>query len=148
MSYSQQQERYLAIKDALKNIKSSNGFKTTVLKVLRGIRGLDDFSGDLPGIAIYKPLNENNSNQYGGTQSNMTMNIWGYAKIDARADDYSALDDLAADTELLLMSAEYNPYLNETFISRTAFFEGGVQDKFGFFNMEVKMIFDHELAGV
>lgn len=148
MSYSEQQKRYIALFEALSNIKKANGFKTNIMKVLRGIRGLEDFAGELPGLAIYKPLNENNSNQYGGTESRMTLNIWGFAKIEARVNDFTALDDLVADTEMLLMSSTYNPYLLETFIHKTAYYEGGIQDKFGFFNMEVRMLFDYELTVV
>lgn len=148
MSISEQNTRYQAIFDALEQIKKSNGFLTNVVKVLRGIRGLDDFSGDLPGISIYKPLNDNKSNQYGGTESEMTLNIWGFCKVEARVNDYDNLDSLAADVEMLLMSETYNPYLLETYIQRTAFYEGGIQDSFGFFNMEVKMLFDHELTAV
>lgn len=148
MSYSQQQERYLAIKEALKNIKTSNGFKTTVLKVLRGIRSTEDFSGEMPGIAVYRPVTENTANKYNLTQSKMILNIWGFTKVEAKSDDFSALDDLVADVELLLMTKEYNHYFTDTFISKTSFFEGGIQDKFGFFNMEIEILFDHELTEV
>lgn len=148
MSFSEQQARYMAIYESLSSIKKSNGFQTNVAKVLRGIRGLEDFSGELPGLAIYKPSNEVSLNQYGGTESKMTLNIWGFAKVEAKVNDFDSLDKLAADTEKLLMSTEYNSYLTETFINRTLFYEGGVQDKFGFFNMEIHMIFDHELTAV
>lgn len=148
MTISEQSTRYNAIKDALENITEANGFQTTVIKVLRGVRGLDDFGGDLPGLSIYKPLNQNKSNEYGGTESDMFLNIWGFTKVEARANDYSRLDKLAADVEKLLMSSTYNPYLTETFIEKTAFYEGGIQDSFGFFNMEIKMTFDHELTAI
>jgi len=148
MTISKQTTRLLAVIEALDNIKEVNGFQTTVLKVLRGVRSVEDFSGELPGLTVYKPLNENSMNVYGGTGSEMSINIWGFTKVEARVNDYSALDKLAADVELLLMSREYNVYLTETFIKSTSFYEGGVQDSFGFFNMQVVMRFDHELTDI
>ena len=148
MTISEQNSRYTTLFSALSEITTANGFQSDVVKVLRGVRSLSDFSGELPGLSIYKPLNENESNQYGGTQSNMILNIWGFCKVEARENDYDSLDMLAADVEKLLMSDSYNPYLNETFIRRTAFYEGGVQDSYGFFNMEIGLLFDHELTAV
>ena len=148
MSISEQNERYLAIIAVLNEIKTANGFQSDVKKVLRGIRGLTDFSGELPGLAIYKPMAENKTNQYGGTETEMTLNIWGFTNVEARVDNYDALDMLVADTELILMDSTYNQYLTETFIKNTTFYEGGIQDSFGFFNMELKMLFDHELTVV
>lgn len=148
MTISQQATRQNAVIAALKNITVANGFQTDVQRVLRGVRSLEDFSGSLPGLSVFKPVNENALNDYGGTESGMNLNILGFAKVEARVDDYTGLDKLAADTEKLLMSYDYNAYLTDTFIQRTYFYEGGVQDSFGFFRMELIIKFDHSFEEI
>lgn len=149
MTISKQNTMINVLKAALANITTVNGFQSTVQKVMRGVRGLDDFSAaDLPGLTIFRAEHEINKRQYGGEEGKHFFNIWGFVKVEARSDDYDALDKLVADTEKCLMDETYNGYMLDTFITKTSFYEGGIQDSFGFFNMEVEVSYNYDLGDI
>lgn len=122
---------------ALKNITIVNGFRTNIGKVVRGIRNIDDFLGDLPAISVWNERNVYTDSAMGTTKSILTLHFWGFVKAKARHNDYTELDNLAADVEQLLMDSTYNPYITSglTFLLNTTFYEGGVVDNFGIFDM-------------
>ena len=130
----------------LRQITTANGFKTDVIKVLRGVRGLDDFtSADMPGLAIFRATHNPDTQYYYGTIGTQYYRIWGYTKVEARSNNYDNLDNLVSDVEEVLMSSTYNLYQSDTVIDSTSFYEGGVQDSYGFFNMGVKVSYCHDL---
>jgi len=148
MTISKQNTIINSLKTTLENITTGNGFQSTVIKVLRGIRGLDDFSsGNLPGLAIFKTANNVEETYQGGSEDRMVLHIWGFVTVEARTGDYDNLDKLVADVEKILFSA-YNIYKNYTFIYTATFYEGGVQDSFGFFDMEIEVSYFHNLGDI
>jgi len=137
-----------SVKTTLENITTANDFQSNVIKVLRGIRGIDDFtSGNMPGLAIFKTENRVEETYQGGSEDRLVLHIWGFVTVEARTDDYDNLDKLVADVEKVLHSA-YNSYKDYTFIKNTTFFEGGVQDSFGFFDIEVEISYFHNLGDI
>jgi hypothetical protein len=149
MTISYQNTMIEALLAALGNIKTTNGFNTNVRRIYRGVRGLDDFSGgDLPGLTVFRETHEVERDNYGDTKGTQRYRIWGFCKVEARSNDYDNLDKFVADVESVLMNETYNTYFNDTFIGTTYFYEGGVQDSFGFFNMEVSISYYHELGDI
>ena len=137
-----------SVKTTLENITTGNGYQSNVIKVLRGIRGIDDFtSGNMPGLAILKTENRVEETYQGGSEDRLVLHIWGFVTVEARTDDYDNLDKLVADVEKVLHSA-YNSYKDYTFINTATFYEGGVQDSFGFFDMEIEVSYFHDLGNI
>ena len=146
MTISKQNTILNSLKTTLENITTANSFQSTVVKVLRGIRVLDDFSSaDLPGLAIFKTTNEVDESYQQGSEDRLAIHIWGYVTVEARLNDYDNLDKLVADVEKVLHSS-YNSYKDYTFIGNTNFWEGGVQDSFGFFDMSIEISYFHDLG--
>jgi hypothetical protein len=149
MTISKQNTVINSIKTTLENITEVNSFQSTVIKVLRGIRVLDDFSaGDLPGLAIFKTANNVDETYQQGSEDRLVLHIWGFVTVEARENNYDNLDKLVADVESILHNSSYNSYYNNTFIKNTNFYEGGVQDSFGFFDMEIEVSYFHTLGDI
>lgn len=149
MTISKQNTIINSIKATLESITEVNSFQTTVIKVLRGIRTLEDFSAaNLPGLSIFRMTNKVDESYQQGSEDRLVLHIWGFVAVEARANDYDSLDKLAADVEFALHSATYNSYRNYTFIKNTNFYEGGVQDSFGFFDMEIEVSYFHTLGDI
>jgi len=146
MTISKQNTIINSLKTTLENITTGNGFQSTVIKVLRGIRGLDDFSsGNLPGLAIFKTANNVEETYQGGSEDRLVLHIWGFVTVESRLNDYDNLDKLVADVEKALFS-NYNSYKDYTFVINTNFYEGGVEDSFGFFDLEIEISYFHNLG--
>jgi len=147
MTISKQNTILDSLKTTLENITTSNSFQSQVVKVMRGVRGLDDFSpADLPGLAIFKTANKVDESYQGGSEDRLEIHIWGFVPVEARVNDYDNLDKLVADVEKVLHNSTYNSYSSNTFIGNTNFYEGGVQDSFGFFDMEIQISYFHNLG--
>lgn len=138
-----------SLKTTFENITKDNGFQSDILLVLRGIRDLKDFTGNFPGLALFKTANDVDEDYQGGSQDRLDLNIWGFTTVEARDNNYDNLDKLVADVEKILHSSTYNSdYYNNTFILDTKFYEGGVDDSFGFFDMHIQISYFHSLGDI
>lgn len=135
------------VKGALESISTSNGFKSNVAKVLRGIHGEESFAGSMPGLAMWCEKGPRITMSQGGfSERKLRIHIWGYVPVDAAAGDYDALDKLEADVEKALMTPAYNSHWQWTEIGDTAYYEGGVEDPIGIFDMVVEIAYNYAWA--
>jgi|GEM_PF-1199380 hypothetical protein len=132
----------------LANITVAKGYQTNIDTIMRGIRDLQDMQGKMPGIALWKERNNRVDDYQTGSQSILVLHVWGFVKVDARNNDYDALDKFAADVEAVLTNATYNSYRNDTFIRDTVFFEGGADNNHGIFDMVVDVRYFYDMGDI
>lgn len=137
MSVSQQAAVMAAIKACLEKITIANGFYSNVVRVDRGVRAIGDFQGDLPAFAIWKFQNNPDPEVYEGEENRLQIRVWGYVQCDSMYSDFEPLDKLAIDCERALKSPVYNSIYEDTFVGITQFYEGGVNENFGIFEMQI-----------
>jgi len=133
-----------AIVSCMESITTDNGFDTDVKKVLRGIRSREDFSGQLPGIAIWNERAPREESSFSESVRFLAVHIWGFIEVDAVGNDYSALDALIADVEKALMTEKYNANWARTAIGDLMIYEGGADDSFGEFDMVLQYAYEYE----
>lgn len=134
------------IKGCLESISSGNPFQSQVAKVLRGIQSEDAFSGDLPGLALWNEKGPRIDVARGHSERTLLFHIWGYVQVQAAGGDYDALDKLVADVEKALMTETYNSRWAQTYIGDTTYYEGGVDDPIGIFEMLVEVTYTYAYA--
>lgn len=146
MAVSTRRTILVALKSGLESITTANGFQSTVAKVLRGIQPGEAFSGSMPGLAVWCEQGPRENFSQGHSERTLKLHVWGYVPVDAAEGDYDALDKLVADVEKCLMTVTYNPYWGDTEIGNTTYYEGGVEDPIGIFDMEVEISYVYEWA--
>lgn len=135
------------IKECLESISSGSAFQTQVAKVLRGIHAEDSFSGDLPGLSLWCEKGPRKDIGRGYSERRLLFHIWGYTSdVQAANGNYDALDKLVADVEKALMTETYNSRWAQTYIGDTTYYEGGVDDPIGIFEMLVEVEYTYEYA--
>lgn len=131
---------------SLQSITVANGFSSTVKKVLRGVRSREDFSNELPGLALWNEKAPRVESSFGESQRDLVFHIWGFVMVDARNNDYSALDNLLADVEKALMTESFNSHYGRTIIGDLTIYEGGQDDPFGEFDLVFSLAYEYEYA--
>lgn len=135
-----------ALKTTLESITTVNSFQTTVAKVKRGIQPESAFSGNMPGLALWNERGPRKNFAQGKSERILVFHIWGYVLVDAAAGNYDNLDKLVADVEKALMAPAYNSYWDDTEIGDTTYYEGGVDDPIGIFDMIVEIPYNYDFA--
>jgi len=134
------------LKRALESITIANGFQTDVETVLRGIQPEEAFSGRMPGLCLWNERGPRDNLYQGGSERRLVCHIWGYAVVQADIGNYEALDKLVADVEKCLMTESYNGYWGFTDIRETVYYEGGIDDPIGIFDMVVEVSYNYAFA--
>lgn len=134
------------LKTDLEAITVANGFQTTVAKVLRGIHTEEEFAGNMPGICFWNEAGPRKNFAQGRSERKLVIHIWGYVNVQADVGDYDALDKLAADVEKMLMTPARNAYWQFTEIGDTVYYEGGIDDPIGIFEMIVEIAYNYTFA--
>lgn len=134
------------LKTALESITKANGFQSTVAKVLRGIQPEEAFSGRMPGLCLWNERGPRENFYQGGSQRKLVIHIWGYVLVQADTGNYETLDKLVADVETCLMTTARNAYAGFTEIIDTVYYEGGIDDPIGIFDMTVEVSYDYAFA--
>lgn len=138
-----------SIKATLEKITVANGYQTNIASVKRGVRSIEDFEGNLPGISLWKYRNNREDSYQPGSESRLILRAWGYVECEPLQDDYDALDKLVADVEKVLMSSTHNSaYYTNTFINDTTFYEGGTGMNFGIFEMEFEISYFYDFTNI
>ena len=136
----------LTVKQALESIIRGAGFQTSVQKVLRGIHSEDAFAGAMPGLAFWNERGPRHNMAQGKSERTLVIHIWGYTPADPASGDYDELDRLVADVETVLMTPGYNPYWGFTEITDSTYYEGGVEDPIGIFEMIAEISYNYNFA--
>lgn len=138
-----------SIKTTLGLITIANEYQTNIAKVMRGIRDLKDFSGNMPGLTIWKEKSFPDGDYQGGGKRVLKLHVWGFCNVDARHDDYDNLDKLEADVVKVLCSKDHNPlYYNDVFIKDIDSFEGGTDNSHGILDMVVEIEYFHKFGEI
>jgi hypothetical protein len=144
MAISNRQQIIIDIKTALESITIENGFQTDIKLVQRGWHGLESFKGRMPGLAFVVPQGPSRIFTQGGTnQRTLKFKIFGYTEDNADKGEFTNFDKLISDVEKVLMTEEYNPHLQWTEITNSAYYEG-LKDNFSAFIMDADISYQYE----
>jgi len=134
------------LKTAMEAITTDNEFQSDVAKVMRGIQPESAFTGNMPGLAIWNERGPRENMAQGYSERTLIIHIWGYVPVAAEIGNYDALDKLAADVETCLMTPARWAYFGFTEIGDTVYYEGGVEDPIGIFDMTVAVSYNYAFA--
>jgi len=138
------------LKTLLEGITVANGYQTNVREVRRGIHDLDDMP-NRPALCIWNdkgPAEELVKGAAGVNNRTLHCWIWGYVDVDPG--DYDNLDALVADVEQRINTSDGawpSNMLNITIMDST-YYEGGVSDAVGIFEMEIELVYRYDRNNV
>ena len=123
-------------------IKSSRGYETDPVEVIRGIQMFEDISMK-PAICFWCFRDESEGQFAGNDRRILYIYIYGYADTDGYG-DVDDVYDLASDVEYFLHN-DFT-YENDTFVGNITIYEGGAQDPASMFELEIKIKYKQTIA--
>jgi len=143
MAASQRETILKALKTCLEGITTENGYALSVQQVRRGVHLAKEMS-NRPALGVTGLRTRRAEGGSGTSQKTLQAMIYGY--IDLQPDDYDPLDDLIQAVETRLMTPAAWSYYGWTDIREIVTYEGGIQDRMGYFDMELEITFFHGWA--
>ena len=116
-------------------IKSSRGYKSDLVEVVRGIQMFEDI--EMKPVVAFWCYRDESTGQFAGRDDRfLYVYIYGYCDTDGYG-DVDDIHNLAADVEYFL----YNDfsYTDDTFVGDFTIYEGGVQDPASMFELDIKI---------
>ena len=133
------------LKTWLEAITVANGYQTTVAEVKRGIHYADDMQ-NRPSLCFWN--DKGPKKDLAGEQCERVLHIfiWGY--IDIQPGTYDNLDGLVSDVEACLNGsrANWDSSITQVDVGDSTYYEGGVTDPIGIFEMEAEIYYEYDRA--
>lgn len=133
------------LKTLLEAITVANGYQSTVAEVKRGIHYVGDMP-NRPGLCFWN--DKGPKKDLAGEQCERVLHVWIWGYVDIQPGDYDALDAIVSDVEKCLNTSleSWSSSVTESKVIDTTYYEGGVSDPIGIFEMEAEITYEYDRA--